>query len=883
MLHHTAVNFQLQDVAVQLKKLLGKYSTLCNEADPFAQFAIEEQLDNIVENLFPVDMECDNDIDNFVLSPETTSNELAIYSTSKAKTVLHIGEQTFLTIDQNGYIFVTKLELENILRVKFNYRDISSISYGSNRVLISSSACASLYNSSDWSKLCDLKNTDGAVYKSVASESGSHFATIHHEKRSVQVWNGKDGKQLWRNVLNHVPCSISFSPGVGKTALEEHHRFDCLALGLWSGQIQIYNLTDGKIIGRIHTVGNSSLTDVKYTFINQKPFILAGHANGQIGWYSAKCGTMTAVTPPSQSSIENFVSIKDTIYAVSQNSVQIWANKGDCDKRALISPEEHHNTVFSIIKVQSFYFILYKYGYIGLFDENYQQMGSSKYANDIGFIGAAVVLDDTSTAKCKTCKFSCAQKTVVAMLSNLTAQVFQLHLCCNFDITIIDYKFKPAPDGFTRIAAHYAAKKLNILVANGANSKIGIYTPSKSDASTLKLRDEVKESFIGLYRADFCVGAESYGYFYVGQYFIETRKNPTSPSGNKKSFPHKIMHSCCNYETDVRVAIGYENTNIEIYNSKLELTRAVNAGQPFTYMSLQVDLLITASLDEIRVWSKKKSETIASKPCSISSAKAVIINLKEATDWADEMNMADAVSLHDISSIVFGTENGIDVWKPTERTKSFALACDAISSSTENGEQLLISKPDGIFQWNLTNNQYCHPSQVKTICAYQDYIITACSLKLIIWRNNLVEREFDLPDVHPVSLWEYNSRAEGQIVIFVYYSGGTFHFRQIRCSPGTMHKIQLVEKFSFPKDLGVLYGCTTSGELSNRLTVAIETVEFKNNEIMTQRCTKTKSMVYHIEFKLLGRKRNDGTVEFAIPVSIIKRKEKVNALGWSFK
>ena len=75
----------------------------------------------------------------------------------------------------------------------------------------------------------------------------------------------------------------------------DHHGFDCISIGLWNGQIQILNIDDQKLIGRIHTVGDCSLTELKYVFINKTPFIIAGHANGQVEWYSAKCGTITGM------------------------------------------------------------------------------------------------------------------------------------------------------------------------------------------------------------------------------------------------------------------------------------------------------------------------------------------------------------------------------------------------------------------------------------------------------------------------------------------------------------------------------------------------------------------------------------------------------------
>ena len=855
MLYNTALSFELQHSAIQLKKLLSKYSTLSNETDSFAQFAVEEQLDNVILDLFPAETIQNNDgcnehqpfrgVKDFLLSPACKSDELVIYSTKRPSTVIHIGNKTFLTVDQKGFIFVTKLEGEDISRINFNYRDISSISYGRDRVLISSSACSSLYNSADWSAVCDLNNTDGPVHKSIASSTGSHFATIHHEKRSIRLWCGKDGKLIWRNVLNHVPSCISFSPGVGRKALEDHHGFDCVALGLWSGQIQILSLLDGKVIGRIHTVAQSSLTDVKYTFINNKPFILAGHANGQIGWYSAKCGTMTAVTPPTQSSITNFVTIKDRICAVSKDSVQIWSNKGDSLNRGIISQTEpHHNKVFAITKIQSNYMVLYKYGSIALFDEQYQLVEGPTIANNIGFSSMEEI------------RMSYSRKIIVAVLSNLTAQIIDIDLDHAPNLTVYECIFAPSLGSFSRMATIYDGSKINFLVANKENSATTIYTESKqADKSTqykysVQKRKVLTQSFVGLHAID------KDEYVYVGQYSIQLGPYPkVLQDGLILRLPHKIVMSACNFTTainedDIRLAVGYENTNIEIYNRQLLLSRKLSAGQPFVSMRLIVDLLITSSVDEIRVWSKKKSEIIASKACDISNGNAVVINVKETTDWADEMSLSDGVSLHDIESIVFGTAHGMEIWRPTERTKSFALCCDNISSSTDNGHQLLISKADGIFEWNLPHQHLCHPAGIDAICQINDAVVTACALKLMIWSYDssdtwVIKRSFELSNVRPIGFWTYCLNGVS-FNLFVYYENGNFQFYEICVDDLSIKKIELRDR-KWPNG-GVLNGFAISGESTNCLTVTMETIEYEKQSIGSG--VNTNTVMRQVKFRL---------------------------------
>ena len=55
-------------------------------------------------------------------------------------------------------------------------------------------------------------------------------------------------------------------------------------------------LEDGRILGRIHTRMNSSVTAVGLISDQGRPFILAGHGNGSVTWYGAHCGTWVSTT-----------------------------------------------------------------------------------------------------------------------------------------------------------------------------------------------------------------------------------------------------------------------------------------------------------------------------------------------------------------------------------------------------------------------------------------------------------------------------------------------------------------------------------------------------------------------------------------------------------
>ena len=105
-----------------------------------------------------------------------------------------------------------------------------------------------------------------------SATNGEYFGTIHHGKRVVILWRGKDGKRMWQMSLNSIPSSINFNLS------NSVYNNDCLLVGLWKGTVEIFNLDDGKVIGRIHSSYRSSVTAVSLITENSKPFIITGTA-----------------------------------------------------------------------------------------------------------------------------------------------------------------------------------------------------------------------------------------------------------------------------------------------------------------------------------------------------------------------------------------------------------------------------------------------------------------------------------------------------------------------------------------------------------------------------------------------------------------------------
>ena len=86
------------------------------------------------------------------------------------------------------------------------------------------------------------------------------------------------------------------------------------------------------------------------------------------------------------SSIEKLISINDCTYAVSKDGIQIYENVNKIPQSLQKSfPEESSNCVFGILKIQEHFIIIYKYGYVEIFDENFLSTGSPVRVNFVGF------------------------------------------------------------------------------------------------------------------------------------------------------------------------------------------------------------------------------------------------------------------------------------------------------------------------------------------------------------------------------------------------------------------------------------------------------------------------------------------------------------------
>ena len=79
--------------------------------------------------------------------------------------------------------------------------------------------------------ISNLRLDAGPVIDSATNDE--FFGTIHHGKRVVILWRGKDGKRMWQMSLNSIPSSINFN--LSKSVYNN----DCLLVGLWKGSVEI--------------------------------------------------------------------------------------------------------------------------------------------------------------------------------------------------------------------------------------------------------------------------------------------------------------------------------------------------------------------------------------------------------------------------------------------------------------------------------------------------------------------------------------------------------------------------------------------------------------------------------------------------------------------
>jgi len=176
---------------------------------------------------------------------------------------------------------------------------------------------------------------------------------------------------VWSSPLNSIPSSINFNFS------SSVYQDDCLLVGLWKGTVQVFSIDDGKTIGRIHSNNQTSISAVGLIQHNQQPFIITGHANGSLGWYSSRCGTQAAETGPTGKTIDKICQIKDSIFVQGANSVDLWGKQGSHTKHGqLFTPgtgsidQIDQNYVIRLHKCNEMYIVIYKHGYISSFMNN---------------------------------------------------------------------------------------------------------------------------------------------------------------------------------------------------------------------------------------------------------------------------------------------------------------------------------------------------------------------------------------------------------------------------------------------------------------------------------------------------------------------------------
>ena len=105
----TATSFQLDEAAFKLKKLLSRLEELTSESKSFAQFVIDEHLDQFAtQNFTPEQDEGNFLLSNQINSNESTVDEFSICNNNLSKNLIHVGAGKYLTVNKerfNLYLF----------------------------------------------------------------------------------------------------------------------------------------------------------------------------------------------------------------------------------------------------------------------------------------------------------------------------------------------------------------------------------------------------------------------------------------------------------------------------------------------------------------------------------------------------------------------------------------------------------------------------------------------------------------------------------------------------------------------------------------------------------------------------------------------------------
>lgn len=225
------------------------------------------------------------------------------------------------------------------------------------------------------------------------------------------------------------------------------------------------------------------------------------------------------------------------------------------------------------------------------------------------------------------------------------------------------------------------------------------------------------------------------------------------------------------------------------------------------------------------------------------------------------MNLEKSADIQDIESVLFGTEHGVLSWRPTERTKSRAISCGEILSTSKNSKSLVLSQKNGVFEWDLeSENTFYHPAEIKAITAgYQDRVISACDYRIIIWEYGHSWRpikQFELATkIRPLSF----IRASKSL-FFSYFDNGKLKFYLVDCEKLILKTVQFAGE-ALPS-LGQLINFSISKEHLCWSTDATAFSVFCEVSQKNDGESTIKTNVYELKFAI--KARNDKHFEIVL-------------------
>jgi len=110
--------------------------------------------------------------------------------------------------------------------------------------------------------------------------------------------------------------------------------------------------------------------------------LVKGHANGATGWYSSRCGTLTATTNPTSQPIMKINEINDHVLLSGRDRLEVW-NKGSTRKSiANVNSEvKTDSEVMKIIVWCEMKIVFYKYGFLCIYDKDWKRLVQKGFHN----------------------------------------------------------------------------------------------------------------------------------------------------------------------------------------------------------------------------------------------------------------------------------------------------------------------------------------------------------------------------------------------------------------------------------------------------------------------------------------------------------------------